>query len=220
MRRILWVTLLAGCYDAAPRREFDEDWERYRNAPVPEGNVRVNLEYFEYEASDRAALSVALGAQIAWSSNGLGAVADARIVADIRASWQRERTRSHRSSTLLVADGFEGEMAVVQEVPAAVAHVIPVYDGAVVVRSIEVVAVGSGFRVQPKRAGGKVALKLTPWVRDAKRGMILVTELSANLLVEAGRPVVIFEHEARRESLGTLFFARGARRVMMVVTVE
>lgn len=212
------IVLLAGCYGPERHRRTDDEWDAARRAPVPAGNIRIQVETFEYDTAETVR-AVASGSLVAeWSSNGLAVLSwDARA----STNWRRDRSYTYRAASLLVADGTEGSFDVVQEVPVRATAVIPVYGGAVVVRSLEIVPVGTGFNVRPKKVDAShVDLEITPWMRDIKRGVIAVTELSTRLRVEVGQPYMILQHEAQRETLGTFFFSRGSRRVMMILAVE
>jgi len=230
----LWTAaaaLVCGCYDPYPRRAFDDEWERARNLPPPDGNIRVRVDTFEVDEGERTAFGMAAAYRDAnvtvvgsagWSSNGLVVWAGTSdLVARFSADTRRFRTRKHSQSSITVIDGGEASMAVVQELPVVVTHAIPVYDGAVVVRTITVAVTGTGFQVRPRKtAGGRVDLEITPWVRDLRRGVIVMTELSTRLTVQSGCPVAILQHETSRDTLGTFFFSRGRSRVLMVVTAD
>lgn len=230
MKRILWALLiLAGCYE--PRRREPDPWEKYSNQPVPEGNVRIRVNYFEFDAVEREAYAAAArykGEDVVVtagdiSANGVGVWA-------VRAAFLSEMrtTRRDQEQFLLVADGFEGQMHVVESSPMPVTHVIPIYGGAAIVRTIEQVVTGSGMYVKPQtQSDGSVLVELTPYVSYREgRGFstIRITELSVTLRVKPGQPVVILAHEEREQSFGAAFFSarssRGLRRVLQVLTVE
>lgn len=229
MRRILLVVLLAACYEPRPREP--DPWEKYANQPVPAGNLRVRINTFEFEASEREAYGLAAryksGDVVVTagdiSANGVGVWA-------VRAAFVSEMrtTRRDQEQFLLMADGTEGQMHVVESSPMPVTRVIPIYNGAVIVRTIEQVVTGSGMYVRPEsQSDGTVLVEATPYVSYREgRGIstIRLTELSVTLRVRPGQPVVILAHEEAEESFGAAFFSarssRGLRRVLQVLTVE
>jgi hypothetical protein len=236
MKRAWLLLALAGCYE--PRRREPDPWERYERGGVPEGNIRIRVETFEVDVSDGTAFDAAFrykdddvfvaGGDI-YGSNGITVFGgNSEFLGAIRASRVGRWTRRDNENFVLVADGHEAEMHVVQSSPMAVDHVIPVYGGAVVVRTIEQAITGSGMLVRPtSQSDGTVLVEVTPFVSHAEGGLrktIRLVELQATLRVRPGKPVVLLSHRESRDTLGTYFFswrsARGARKVLMVLTVE
>jgi hypothetical protein len=237
MRKIAVLILGAlagGCYDFAEASRREDPFERYANLPPPPGNLRVTVEHYEFEAADAAAFDLALryrdnGVTLAGGSvygpNGAIAFAGVRAFsAAFRAESRKFRSRDFRTFFLLVADGHEAELHVLTALPGTSTVVVPVYDGAVVIRRYEFIPVGTSLLVKPTKKGEVVDLEITPVISDRASGAVRITELSTHLTVEPGRPTVLMSHEERRDTFGAFFFSRRAgsttRRVLQVVTVE
>ncbi len=229
MKRCVLFLLLVGCSDPMPRRERIYEGRQLADA-VPPGNIRVQIETYEFDTTDVAAFGVAvryadedvgIEGAAGWRTNGLRIFAvSANFSAEFALDTRNYKSRRNTTASLLVADGYEGSLDVVQEIPVQAVTVIPIYRGAVVLRTLEIVPVGSGFAVRPRSVDAStVDIALTPWLRDFRRGAIEVTELSTQLRVPVGRPIVIMQHESREQTIGTFFFSSGARRRLMVLTV-
>ncbi len=227
------LALMGACLPP-PEREPDP-WERYAQAPVPPGNVRVRVEAFEFAAEDRAAFDLALryrDPSIAVSAGRLGGpngltlfAATGNFLAAFRAESRRYRSRRETTQSLLVAEGAEGSFQSVERRAAPAAVVIPVYDGAVVVRTIRTEGTGSGMAVRPRPLpDGRLEIELTPWLASREGGGIRLTELSTRVAVRPGTPVVLLSADETSETLGTALLglrsSAGLRRTLLVLVAE
>lgn len=231
-----FAAVLFGCIEPRPREP--DPWERYVDAGVPAGNVRVRVEAFEFAAEDRAAFdlalryrdpSVAVSAGSLGGSNGLTLWAGTpNFLAAFRAESSRFRSRRATTQFVVVADGHEGSFQSfdVQAVP--VLRVIPVYRGALVVRTIQGLVTGAGMAVRPRvLPDGRIDLELEPWlaVREgANPKSVRVTELATRVVVEAGRPVVLAAQDETRDTLASVLLgsrsATTTRRTLLVLVAE
>lgn len=231
---IACAMLMAGCLYETDRRRDEDLFDRFERQGVPPGNLRIVVEQLEAEAEDRAVLDAAFAYRDAGvfvtggalsGSNGLTVFGAKRgLSAALRASSESSRTREYRTSFVLVADGGEAHLAVVSEVARPATVVIPIYDGVVVVRTIETVPVGTSLSARAALRDGLVDLELIPVVRDQRGTEIRVTELSTRLRVAPGVPTVILSDRIGEESFGGAFLSRRmagrTRRTIQVVTVE
>lgn len=233
----LLAVLAVSCVEVRPgyTRE-DVPWQPDPvPARVPPGNVRVTVDVWEFAEADAGAFGavaagfdakapVAVGVFL--KDNGIAVRAGRRdFVAWFRAEAAKFRSQSFRSGTLLIAEGHEGSFSIVRREGEAIELEVPVYHGAVRVRTLRVLSEGSGFRVTPiPREGGQVDLRLSPWLMNPEGRETVLAEVETRLAVEPGRPYVFFEEAVREARLGAVLLGRRSavaeRRVVMAVTVE
>jgi len=160
-----------------------------------------------------------------YGSNGAAIWGGTRdFVAALRAATSSVRTRRDQEQFLLVADGFEGQMHVVESFPIPVLHAIPIYQGTVIVRMIEHIVTGTGMYVKPKtQSDGTVLVALTPVV-SYREGTTRLIELAVTVRVRPGEPIALLAHEEAQQSFGGSFFSvrssLGMRRILQVLTIE
>ena len=146
------------------------------------------------------------------------------FIAAFKAETEKYRSRSYTRAFQLGADGYEAQRQVVDRVATSTTYVIPIYNGTAIVRTYDVIPVGTMLAIKPKKRGNLVDLEVTPVFSQVKGGTIQVVELTTHLTVEVGRPYVIMAHEETKESFGAAFFSkrtgRSTRKVMQVLTVE
>ncbi len=183
--------------------------------PRPGRHVRIQVERFLVETQDTEAFDLAFryrNAGLDVSAGSLGGPnglvvfgADEHFAAALRTQRTRGRTRESSQSFLLVMEGGEAMLETLQVQPVARTVLVPVYRGAVVVRTIQEEVTGSGFRVRIDRADHDgVDLELAPYFHRARRGETLVVgELATRLRLLPGRPYTILAERGGQTSVAS-----------------
>ncbi len=203
--------------------------------PLPDGPgrmVRIDLERFAVEAADSTAFDLAVryrddrltaGAGDLGGSNGLVVIgAGAQLAAGLRTHRARGVAHETTSQFLVLMEGGEASFEATESTPVVRDVVIPVYRGAVVVRTIQDQVTGSGFRVRVRRATAQgIDVELTPYFHRARRGEALfVTELSTRLTLAPGRPYAILAERAAGSTMASALLSyRQDDRMMQSVLV-
>lgn len=206
--------------------------------PIPRGNIRVTIDTFEFLDRDTAAFDLAvryrdpnvgIGIGELYRTNGLIAfAAQKNFVAAFRAQSSKFRSSKHTSSFLVMADQSESRLEVLEKMPVPMLHVIPIYNGAVLVRSVEYRVLGSGLYVRPVSIGpASVQLEVTPFLATEDAGapsITRITELTTRMVAEDGRPYVIMGSNEQAQSVGAAMFSYRSqttmRRLLQVLTVD
>lgn len=206
--RAWWLLLLSACAETRPREP--DEFERFRNQPVPAGNFRIRLTRLEAAGRETQGLT---RISTVWDSNGAA-------VWIATSGWLRQHSRRREEQMLLVADGHQGMMQVSEWGRAVVTRAIPVYQGTVLVRTIDTVVTGSGFAVGVAgEADGTVHLRLQPYFSgggESGGGPIEVVELRTEVRVRPGEPILLMELDEAGETFASAFF----RRSIVALTVE
>jgi hypothetical protein len=233
---MLGLVLLSSCVmNDRPRRDPMDDYYRM---PIPRGNIKVNIDTFEFLDRDTDAFDLALRYRDSSVSAGIGDIyrtngliafaAQKNFVAAFRAQSTKFRSSRHTTSFLVMANESEGRLQVFEQAPVPVLHVIPIYSGAVLVRTVEYRVLGSGLYVRPVSVGPtSVQLEVTPFLSYEDAGAPSITrivELTTRMVAEDGRPYVIMGSNDQSQSVGAAMFSyrsqTTSRRMLQVLTVE
>ena len=232
---LLLLVTIGACYDA---RRPEDPWEKYANADPGPGNIRIDVRTFIFSAEDATYYEAALqyrGDRITVSAGGFsdrtglilfGGRSD--FLGAFRLASRKARTREERQTFVVVADGAEAQISMLDKRFVPVTRVIPIYRGAVLVRTLETVVTGSGLYVKPKRTDrGTIILDIVPFLatQDSGRGRpIRITELRTTVEVTPGKPLVLMADERYRSSFGWALLSGGSRRqsrrILQVLTVK
>lgn len=238
MRWTLLLLALAGCVVEDRRR--DDPFENAPSYRIPRGNIRVNIDTYEFSDREDQAFEAALGYRDASVDVGVGGIfrpnglvlfaARRNFAAAFRAQTSRYSTRRYWNQFIVTAENSEARLDSIQQAPVATLHVIPVYNGAVFVRNIEYKVLGSGFWVRPLSLGPTSAqVEITPWLAYSDgdhpaHDVVRITELSTRLVMEEGRPYVIMGSSEMVQSMGGALFTyrttTSVRRLLQVLSIE
>ncbi|MCI0483004.1 MAG: type II and III secretion system protein [candidate division NC10 bacterium] len=188
--------------------------------PVPPGHVKVTVEF--RQAGQRAQSGIAGGTVIQVDPKGV--TGSARV----QAQESQRTVRQHIESFLLVQDGGEARLTVVEQVPEIVwfqqyAHRHRYITEAVVFRQV-----GTFLAVRPTILPDKrIRVKITPQISyrsDQGDGTISLVEASTEVVVQRGQPITIGGTDGRGEVLREFLLGyervHQANHVSIVLTAE
>ncbi len=231
--------LLSACVVEDRRRREDDEWDRAANYRVPKGNIKVNIETWEFSERDREAFDIALRYRDSKVDVGVGTVygpnglilfgAQRNFSAAFRASTSRSTSRRYWNQFIVTTENSDAQLNVIQQVPMPALTIIPVYSGAVIVRNYQYRVTGSGLYVRPLSIGqSSVQLELTPFLSYQEEnnpyGSVRITELTTRVVAQDGVPYVIMGSTEHNQTVGGALFTYRSqtevRRILQVLTVE
>ncbi len=226
----------------APREPWAtaEMWKDAANQPLPPGVVRVKIERYEVDERDRQAIEAAIryrDEQVDVSAGGLTGrnglmifAAESGVSGALRVRDDSRYTRRSSSQFLLLNEGTRGSLQMIEQSYRPWRVVVPVWRGAVVVRTIRAEVTGTGMFVTVSKATpGAVTVRLTPYFdrrRAAGRenGRIVINELQTTLTVVPGRPYVIMQDQRHDHALARGLLSHRSdeahAQVIVVLTVD
>jgi hypothetical protein len=238
---VILLLLLPACTADDVQREDDNGWSLFgTDEPtfaVPPGNVKVNIDRYEFGRFDRDVFGAAADYRdhnVHVHASGPGVQHGLRIFA-ARDNLRAGLVASHRSTTYrsrsrgfaLLLPGSTAQLDVVEISPQPYVVVISTYDGgALVAAGTEQVVTGSSMRVTVHDVSeDTVTLELLPYFHgEQRRGRLMVRELATTLVVPVGQPVVIMADQQQQQSLATQWLSRTSRsrqtQMIAVLTVE
>jgi hypothetical protein len=237
--RYVCILALVGCVVEDRRSSREDRFPEPQTYRVPKGNIGILVETYDFSEKEREAFDAALryrdssvevGAGGVYGPNGMMLFgAQRNFSAAFRAQTSRTSSRRYTSNYLMTMENSEAQLISVDQAAVPTVHVIPIYNGAVFVRSAEYRVTGSGMVVRPLSIGGTSAqVELTPFVSYVEKehpgaDVVRLTELTTRVVVEDGRPYVIMSTSEQAQSVGTALFSyrgqSGARRILQVLTV-
>lgn len=239
---VLGVAALVSCAEGKAERgsrhaEVDRILAETRALPLMPGVARVTVHNYSIDERDRAAIDAAARlrtghgrvrvGRLGGPANGLTIRASTGDVdAALRVSEDSRFSRSHTEAFLVLNEGASGGLQVlrVRREPWLVA--VPVYRGALLVRTFREEVTGTGLFVRVDRAGrGLATLTLTPYFNRARDGeAVRVEELATTVTLQAGVPYVVMHSDDERQTIGEALLSYRStaqrRRVIATLMVE
>lgn len=239
---VLGVLVLCACTETKTEREshhaeVDRILAETRALPLLPGVARVTIHNYTIDERDRAAIDAAVkyradhvgasAGHLGGRSNGVTIHASTGdIDAALRVSRASRFSRSHTESFLVLNEGSSGSLQVLQVRREPWLVVVPVYRGALLVRTFREEVTGTGMFVRVDRAGrGMAAVTLTPYFNRARDGRaIRVEELATTVTLRHGVPYVIMHADDQRQTIGEALLSYSStterRRVIATLMVE
>ncbi|MBN2710999.1 MAG: hypothetical protein JXR97_00995 [Planctomycetes bacterium] len=208
--------------------------ERLKSAPVPKGNVRINITRIEAEEGQVDLTRFAVGYKdnnISVKTGHLGGRNGSEVFA-LKDGFFNGFKRSSKSYThskttkqfMVLMPGSSASMQAVEEKRIYWAVVVPVWRGSVLVSTIEERVTGTGMNVRVNSANSNnVSVELLPYFNRAeRRGRIEVNELRTSLNLRPGVPYIIAGNEESSDNFSRSFlgYMDGKKRKNMAIIIS
>ena len=239
---VLSAVLLAACTESKTEREshhaeVDRILAETRALPLMPGVARVTINNYTIDERDREAIAAAVRhrgghgrvrvGHLGGPTNGVTIRASTGDVdAALRVSKDSRYSRSHTESFLVLNEGASGSLQVLEVRREPWLVVVPVYRGALLVRTFREEVTGTGMFVRVDRAGGgRATVTLTPFFNRARDGRaVRVEELATTVTLQPGVPYVIMHADDQRQTIGEALLSSGStterRRVIATLMVD
>lgn len=198
-------------------------------------NILIQIDYYEVDQSEFESLqtvwkyvdkNVIIRGKEDLTKNGFCIeVGDKNFKAKLSFEAKRLKTLIKRSICIMVQNGVTGSLKISELLPTESLSII---SGDIILRNFTFTQIGSQLEVTPELIeDNMLRLKITPvlsYLEESKFNYIKVIELSTELIVEVGKPILIGSYGEKSESFGSSFFSqrygKKERKLLAVLIVE